>query len=308
MSHNVIEFFPQLAEDVLATYVMGGFTALDHHTPGGEWEVKITRQTMKKTIALSAISAMALSGLAFSQDDTSISTDLTVSYNTEYIFRGVNLGDDLYTASIDVSGSDFCGFDWSAGVWYAQFDTGSDNVNLDVVDGAGLPTGDTIQDTISFPDEEIDIYGEISKTYGAFTAAVGFIRFIFPDDNNAGNTELYASLGTEYAGFDLSGTVYWNIDADNASVTSPGDLYYELSASYGFDISDQLSASLGATVGFFDFEGDSGYAQTTVTLGASYAATENISVSPYVAYAIADEDYGDDDGDFFGGVSVGFSF
>ena len=249
---------------------------------------------MKKTIALSAISAMALSGLAYSQDDASVSTDLAVSYNTKYVFRGQDLGDDLYTYGIDVAGSDFCGLDWSAGIWYANWDPGDDEF--------GNPFGD----------EELDIYGEVSKSFGNFTAALGFIRYVFPDGNDEGNTEVYAGVSTEYAGFALGATVYWNVDADSGSVTSSGDLYYEVSAEYAYDISDKISASAGVTVGFQDLEirGDDdfdGYAHITATLGASYAVSENISVSPYISYSTADEDYANDGG-FYGGVSVGYSF
>ena len=129
---------------------------------------------MKKTIALSAISAMALTGLAYSQDDASISTDLAVSYNTEYIFRGFNLGDDLYTAGVDLAGSDFCGLDWSVGVWYGNWNAGRGDVSIPVVNAAGVPTGDSIEGfNVGFPDEELDIYGSLGKDFGAFNVSSG---------------------------------------------------------------------------------------------------------------------------------------
>lgn len=254
---------------------------------------------MKKTLALSALTAMALTGFAYSQDDSEISTDFAVSYNTEYIFRGINVGDDLYTYGLDVAGSCDCGFDWSAGIWYAQFD---------------LPGAD----------EELDIYGEVSKDFGGFNVAVGFIRYIFPDGSDANNTEIYAGIGTEFYGLELGAKVFWNIDADNSSVFSNGDLYYELSAAYGYDISDKLSASIGATVGFFDADGNpnlgngsdegSGFAQVTITAGLSYAVSENLSLNPYIAYSTAESEYvtsfnpGSEDNNFYGGISVGYSF
>jgi hypothetical protein len=258
---------------------------------------------MKKTIALSALSAMALTGFAYSQEDSSVATDFAVSYNTHYVFRGVDLGDDLYTYGLDVAGTDFCGFDWSAGIWYANWDAGRGDVTLNTVGG---PV--TVVDA-PFADEELDIYGEISRDFGGFTASAGFIRYIFPDVDDSGNTEIYAGVGTEFGGVDLGATVYWNVDADDDSVTDSGDLYYELSAAYGFDISEKLSAEAGVAVGFFDFEAEEGYAQVTGTLGLSYALSDNLSVSPYVAYADADNDYaGADEDTFFGGVSVGYSF
>jgi hypothetical protein len=253
---------------------------------------------MKKTIALSALSAMALTGFAYSQeDDTSVSTDFAVSYSTDYIFRGIDFGENLYTYSLDVAGTDFCGLDWSAGIWYAQFDSPLENA-----------------------DEELDIYGEVSKDFGVFSTSVGFVRYIFPDGDDTSNTEAYAGIGTEYAGFELGAKVYYNVDTDSGSAIDSGDLYYDLSADYRYEFSDTLSGSAGATVAFFDADGrfenpsESGYVHFTVQASLSYAASENISISPYVAYSDSDSDYyssygvtgGEDH--FYGGVSVGYSF
>lgn len=245
-------------------------------------------------MALSALTAMALSGLAYSQDDVDVTADFAVSYNTEYIFRGLNFGDDLYTYGVDVAGSDLAGFNWSAGIWYGQFDApGSD--------------------------EELDIYGEISKDIGAFNIAVGYIRYIFPDGDSANNTEAYIGASTEFCGFDLGAKLFYSVDADESSTFTAGDIYYELSASYGYDISDKLNASIGATVGFFDADGndvdsESGFAQITITAGLSYALSENLSLNPYLAYSNAESDYvgiynaGSEADNFYGGVSVGYSF
>ena len=183
----------------------------------------------------------------------------------------------------------------SAGIWYAEFDAGSD---LD-------PTSPTFGE--AFSDEELDIYAGISKDFGFGTLGLGFIRFIFPDDDNAGNTEIYLTYGTSFAGIDLGGGVYWNAQADDNSVTDQDDLYYELSASYGHDFTDKLSGSVGVVVGFNNTNGGlNGFSHVTTTLGLSYAVSENVSVDPYLAYAGADEDLDSDS--FFGGVSVGFSF
>lgn len=238
---------------------------------------------MKKTIALSAMTAMALSGLAYSE----IESEFTVSYNTDYIFRSANFGDDLYTYGFDVAGSCDCGFDWSAGIWYAEID--------------GPPAG--------FTDEELDIYGEVSKDFGFGTIGLGFVRYIFPDDDNvdgadADTTELYLSYGTSAYGLDLGAIAYLDVDA------FASNFYGELSVAYGHDFTENISGELGVNVGFFD----DGYAQTTVTLGLSIAVSEEISVNPYIAYSDTGSDYDDflggigSDSQLYGGVSVGFSF
>lgn len=253
---------------------------------------------MKKTIALSAIGAMALAGNAYSQE-SSISTDFAVSYNTDYVFRGINFGDDLFTYGLDVAGSCDCGFDWSAGVWYANYST-----------GATGPSGFNA-------DEEIDIYGAISKDFGNFNVEVGFIQFIFPDTDNGDNTEVYTTVSTALAGIDLYGSFYWNLAADDGATVDAGDIYWELGASYDLDLTEKLSASAGVTLGFIGTDvapAGSGFAHVTLNLGLSYAVSENVSVDPYIAYSNADSDYvtgfndGSSNDNFYGGVSVGFSF
>lgn len=267
------------------------FNTAAHRSPGGEWEVKITRQIMKKTIALSAISAMALTGFAYSQD-SSISTDFALSYNSSYVFRGADLGDDLYTYGLDFAGSCDCGFDWSAGLWYGNWDAGST---------AGTANSD----------EELDIYAGVSKDFGIATLELGFVRYIFTDDNDGGNTEIYLKASTNYSGIDFGAEFYWNATSGDNSVTSTGDLYYELNAAYSMTINDKLSAELSGAIGFYDNATDSGFAHLTTTLSLSYAINENISLNPYVAFSYAEEDYiqaVDSDETFVGGVSVGYSF
>ncbi|MFD2304045.1 hypothetical protein [Roseibacillus ishigakijimensis] len=191
----------------------------------------------------------------------------------------------MYEYGLDVAGSCDCGLDWSAGVWYAN---PSDNEAND----------------------ELNIYGEVSKDFSYFTAALGFIHYEFDDTIDADNTEAYGSLGAAFYGVDLGATLYWVVDGD----TDANPAWGELSASYGYDISDKLSASLGLTWGFtVDADGGDHYNSYNAALSFDYAASENITVSPYVAYNGADgynvDRIGVEDFDgIYGGVSVSFSF
>ncbi|GHC61245.1 hypothetical protein GCM10007100_30670 [Roseibacillus persicicus] len=257
-----------------------GFTAAVDH-PWGEWKVKLTRQTMKKTIALGAISAMAFTGLAYSEIDTSFH----VGYNSTYVWRGQDLGDSMYEYGLDVSGSCDCGFDWNAGIWYANPSDGDFN-------------------------DELDIYGSISKDFGAATVSLGFIHYEF-DETDADNSEIFLGLGTSVSGFDLGATLYYGVDG--SAGTNP--LWGELTAGYGYDFSDMISGSLGLTVGALldsDTAGDPDYTWFTIKAGLDIAASEDITVSPYIAYNTNDDDgfLGsalDFDG-IYGGVTVSFAF
>jgi len=241
---------------------------------------------MRKAI-IGTLGALALaSPAAFAEVDASFD----VGYNTEYIFRGVDLGEDQFTYSLNASGSCNCGVDWNAGIWYSEAEQ----------NGAG-------------PDEELNIYGGISKDLGFGTFELGFTRFIFTDVNSGGNTELYLSYSTELSGIDLSATVYYNADADSASATNTGDLYYDLGAEYSFDISEKLSASVGVGIAFFDNDDESGLANYSGTISASYAASEEITVTPYVSLVLNDSDYIDSlaagqDDFLFAGVNISYAF
>ncbi|MGJ8726025.1 MAG: hypothetical protein ACSHYB_15830 [Roseibacillus sp.] len=230
---------------------------------------------MKKTIALSAISAMALTGFAYSE----IESSFNVGYNSTYVWRGQDLGDSMYQYGLDFGGSCDCGLDWSAGIWYAN------------------PSDAALND-------ELDIYGEISKDLGVGTVALGFIHYEF-DENGADNTEAYVSLSTSYAGLELGATYYQVIDGN---IGNPS--WAELSASYGFEISDKLSASLGLGLGStVDTDGGDSYVNYNASLSFDYAVSEDISFSPYIAYNSASglDALTDFDG-LYGGAVVTFSF
>lgn len=222
---------------------------------------------------------MALTGYAYSE----IEADFHVGYNSTYVWRGQDLGDSMYEYGLDVAGSCDCGLDWSAGIWYAN------------------PSDSEFND-------ELNIYGEIGKDFGAFNAAVGFIHYEFDDTLDADNTEAYVSLGTSYMGLDLGVAYYHVIDGDTGSNPS----WAEVSASYSYDVSDTLGVSLGVTYGFTVDDDNSGfdYHNINVALSADYAASEAITISPYIAFNSA----GDVDGAFtdydgvYGGVLVNFSF
>lgn len=248
--------------------------------PEREWEVKITRTTMKKTIALSAISAMALTGYAYSE----IEADFHVGYNSTYVWRGQDLGDSAYEYGFDLAGSCECGIDWSAGIWYIN------------------PSDNQFND-------ELNIYGQVSKDFGLFSVALGFIHYEFDDTVDADNTEAYVSLGTSYSGIDFGGTFYQVVDGDLADNPS----WAEFSASYSYEYSDSLGMTFGVTYGFTVDPGVDSYSTLGLRLSADYAASEDITISPYVAFNSANNfntnSLGVDDFDgIYGGVLFAFNF
>lgn len=249
---------------------------------------------------------MGLAGLSIAMLSASanaeIESEFYAGYDSSYIFRGINLGDDLYSFGFDFSGSCDCGFDWNAGIWYANFG-----------------------DDFAFADEEIDIYAGISKDFGGVTASLGFIRYILPDAAIADFTELYGGLSTTVGAVDLAVTVYWTIDAEAGLTFGPsgesatGDFYYEFTADYSLPIAEKVSLDLNGTAGFVSNSGDD-YSTFSATAGLNFALSEAISLSTYVSAEFTEgADFRDfisspfgapteDGDDFFGGASVSFAF
>ena len=246
---------------------------------------------------------MGLAGLSIAMFGASanaeVESEFTVGYHSEYVFRGASIGEDMMDFALDFAGTGYCDFDWSAGIWFGSWDPN----DLDP---------DPDEDFYDYEDE-LNIYGGISRTFNCVTLELGFIRYIFIDDNGAGNTELYFSASTEFNNFGLGATVYYNVDAERDSSTSTGDVYADITATYGFDFTDTLSGEFGAMVGFYDRDNDisedDGYAHWGAYLSLSQQISDCITLTPYISYVDNDDDYNSEDDDlFYGGLRATYSF
>ncbi len=80
------------------------------------------------------------------------------------------------------------GLSLSGGAWYASWDAG----------GA---------------DDELDLYIGLTQTLGAFDVSVGYTYYFFPGDSDANTDEVYLGLATELdCGLGLALTYYEDID------------------------------------------------------------------------------------------------
>lgn len=248
-------------------------------------------QNYCKTIGALAAASALVAGNASAE----IEYEIHGGYHSQYIFRGIDLGNDLIDAGVDLA-TEVNGLGLSAGVWYGS---------TQEAPGAG-----------SIAYDEIDIYGEVSKDLGFLTASVGYIYYYFPQ-NTAFPTddaqELYASVSREFFGFDVSATYYWDLETDN-------DGYSELGISKGYELSPCLTLSTGAALGYLFEEGDLSHVQAKVSL--DWAFTETATLSPYIAHSWSLSEggrfagvsspttagYGGAQNEFFGGVSLAVSF
>ena len=210
--------------------------------------------------ALAAASALA-AGNASAID---LDYNLHAGYTSEYIFRGINLGNDLVEAGFDVSTDVGSGFTVSAGAWYANFDSTS---------FLGLEANQT----------ELDLYTKVSKDFGFATASVGYIYYYNDNSNDLRDLflgdlddaqEVSFGLSREFFGINASLTYYWDIVTDN-------DGYSELALSKSWELNSCLTLNVGAALGYLVEEGHLSHLTTKVSL--DYEFVEGAKFSPFVA-------------------------
>jgi len=228
-----------------------------------------------KTIgALTAASAL-VAGNASAEVEYEIHT----GYTNQYLFRGLDLGDNLVEVGADVA-TEWNGLGLSAGAWYGSFANGNKDF------------------------DELDLYGEVSKDLGFASLAVGYISYqnlrALGDDAQ----EVYFSASKEFFGVDFSLTYFWDIETDN-------DGYTELGASKGFELSPCLTLNTGATLAYLCEESE--FAHLTAKVSLDWAFTETATISPFVAASWgltseAGNTHSAADEEFVGGTMLSVSF
>jgi uncharacterized protein (TIGR02001 family) len=231
---------------------------------------------MKKTTVLlaAAVAGASISGA----EELSISS--TFAWESDYIFRGVQLAEEYFAPSVDLSYGNFY-----AGIWAAlPFDDDSYNYGSEVDYYVGYGFG--VSETVS---------GDVGFTYYTYDGQDDFF------DSDVNTFEIYGGLSFEAP---FSPAVYAFYDFDLEAFT------LELSGGHSVEIDETSSMDFGLYLGFVDADG----AEWTY-YGASaayvYAFTDSASASVGLNYYGADEDaidMGTDDNAFTFSVSFTAGF
>ena len=250
-------------------------------------------QNYCKTIGALAAASALVAGTAKAELEYSING----GFHKEYIFRGVDAGQSMTTAGFDVGGFSALGFDLSAGIWHADYTT---SLTEGVLAGADVNMAET------------DIYFEATRDLEFATLAIGYIKYIYDDNNGItglinptqdDSQEVYFGLSKELYGIDTGLTYYWDIEGDNGG-------YAELTLGKSYDLSDCLSLGLGVAQGYGVEEGELANLTTTVTL--DWAFTDSATLSPYVLYSVEGSEnvhYNNENTqELVGGVNLSVSF
>lgn len=236
-------------------------------------------QNYCKTIgALAAASALAAGNATAIEIDYEIST----GYTSEYVWRGINLGQDLVEVGLDAS-TEINGFGLSAGAWYGSFASGGANF------------------------DELDLYGEVSYDVGHFEVAVGYIYYYFPEIGfNA--SEVPFSVRRDFGIVAADLTYFWDVNEDN-------DGYTQLTLQNETELSSCLTLSTGLATGYLVERGS--LSNITLKTSLDYALTETATVSPFIGFSWALTEnpshggtmtYVSSKNQLFGGVALAVSF
>lgn len=240
------------------------------------------RNIAAKTAAVLGCSALLALVPALAGDHAAAGEDLgaevSVGYDTDYIFRGANLGQDLLWSDVNVSTSLSDGLGLNIGAWYAN------------------PT--------DAGDDELDIYAGVSTDLGGMSLDLGTTYYYYPGATGSNTLEFGAALGTSVGAFDVSLGVYHDIDTENT--------YVELGAGTSFALTDNISLDLGASIGNNQDEVVGGQADgltaVTITVGAPIGLTDNASLTPYLGINAGLDDNQDAGDEIFSGISLSVGF
>ena len=271
---------------------------------------------MKKTIALLMLAAAAAMPAAAVAAEAEVYADVL----SAYVYRG-QVGNDeaVFQPGLDVSGPLGLG----ASLW----------ANMDLTDNADSWYPNTAGE-----------WGELNlglnwtcPCEGPVSLTLGGLYFVYPQDPSEAEVLEDGSVAVSEAPADGSYELFATIAAEDLLLAPSASFYHDLdntddwaaqlSIGHGFDLVDQLTLDLGATVGFAgdyyiedNYGSDAGSAFTHVQLdaGLNYALTEQASVGLKAAFSsILDGDVRDDieAGEvypevdiFYGGVTASYSF
>lgn len=220
-------------------------------------------QNYIKTIGALAAASALVAGNANAEVEYEIHT----GYSSMYLFRGLDLGDDLVEVGVDAA-AEWNGLAISGGVWATAFDQ------------AG--TGNDI-------DSEVDFYGEVSKDLGFLTASVGYIYYWNLNNTSGGidDQEVYFSVSRDFGFAEAYLTYFWDVCENNGGNNG----YTELGLSRGFELNQCLTLNVGTNVGYLIEEGQATAWTSKVSLDWGFA--ERATASPFVAFSVALSDDND---------------
>ena len=249
-------------------------------------------QNYCKTIGALAAASALVAGNAQAE----VEYELHAGYSSEYLFRGLDLGDNLVETGVNAA-TEWQGFGFSAGAWYGTFDA---------------PASPTLG-TGSVTADELDLFAEVSKDFGFVTASVGYIAYIYPQSDSTKSLLIQDDLqevtfgASHDFGFVEASFVYYLVagSGDNGG-------YMQADLDRSFELNQCLTLNLNTNVGYFGDEGSFSAWTSRVSLDWGFAGTAKLSPFMAVSLDISESDatgvYVPDGNEFVGGAMISASF
>ncbi|MCK5213802.1 MAG: hypothetical protein KAR05_00425 [Candidatus Omnitrophica bacterium] len=237
--------------------------------------------------------AETLVGDYLKEKGVDVEVSASMDFYSKYVWRGFLLDDDcVLQPGFTISAAGF-----ESGFWGSWDVDANDSLNSDEVDGWIGYSFD-----LGFIDEAFEMVGlSVGNTWYDFPGADLYTK------------ELYVGITLDTL---LSPYFTWYHDyGEEASGGADGN-YYTIGAGHGFDLVENYGITLdvGSEVGFNEgafIAGDGGY--YLATLGLTVPLTETLTMSPCLGYSVPfgdleDSSDGNQNEQFYGGVSLAFSF
>jgi uncharacterized protein (TIGR02001 family) len=234
---------------------------------------------MKSIISKTVAAGMIMTGVVFADElvveeivvsevpETEVS--VTFDFASAYIFRGTTLNDDaVFQPGIEASGLGMKEA-WGSlviGAW-GNFDFN------------GYEGGEDSEFS------EVDWYASYSlpTRVDGLDIFVGWCEYTYPSGGGDADKEANVGIGYDLFGVALGATANFMVGGDYN-----GQNYYNLSAGYGYALTDELELGAGATAGYLeqgdDIDGEDGWNEGTLDIGASYAVCDGWSVGASYSY------------------------
>jgi uncharacterized protein (TIGR02001 family) len=244
---------------------------------------KVTLITISLALALVAISSPALAAIE-------VDGDVYVGYYDKYLWRGIDLsgGTPVVQGGVDLSAKGFTLSYWT------NIQTKDDVVLGSEVDGGNATETDITLDYTFSPMEKLSV-------------SVGTIWYALDGYNDTKEAYLGLSLDTILK---PSVKVYYDYDQSKEN-----GLFYTASVGHTFQITDPLSASLGALISYNDQSdyavGDySDWHNYELSASLEYLLFDQLSISPSFLYSkpISNDAKDAIDDEVLYGVSMTFTF
>ncbi len=224
-------------------------------------------------------------------EEKSLGYSASIGYDTNYVYRGVNIATNLVSASINAP---------------ISLDSVSKDLTLDLTAWYGA-SDDAVPAFGGGDYQELDLIAALNKKIGAVTVGLRYEHyFFFSDVHHAAVkdiNELGVTLATSIKGLDLAAYVGYDFTAEG--------WYYEGSVSHTFKINDWLSLVPGVLISFgTDYYGVDGGNTIMPSLAAPIKLSKNATLTPYIAGNLP---YGSLDGlgeesRVYGGVALKVTF